>query len=1728
MKVKRFMAFFMAIILAFSCAWNLSVNVKAEETEKSRIHGLRREDLDYTWVFTNEDLEISLDTEGVDPDGFSVEWTVGTMSENGEISAFNLSGKDVTEGELYTATNNGITFHGAGLAKITNLMRVSKYGEENVFDVLVKVIDAGDQVLYEKWFNGVLTEPEYNYEFPCSWPGDNQMLVGENLWIDAKMGVNYRDYNAPYGEWTETTITDVTLEQYTWNDKGEDVTPDHDIFEVNKDENAWNIRGVDHGWAKVTITYDTLDGDKRLDENAEEESYVNTATYSFDIYSIGQYYRLDLSYPNATSNMLQNSTNTVDTTVVRRYLDENDNHCEEIVKDYELYLSQYKDEETDEMKDAYDSDLISIEVDDKAFTITSNDNCWGTGTYVYALIPNGEDEEGNQTYEEAGSVLEVYVSEEFTNIEPAYLKNVLLGETFDLASMSDTKKQPNYYRYYKNEQGENDKELITMDNKTIRMRMEYNEDVFEATEETKKDLMPVLVRKSQDGGHVRLIVEEYSEEDNEWHEVNSRHYNMDGLDYSIWLTDLQDGGHGWIYTNQEEQVYHIDTCNLDDKDGYEVNFELGRWVEMEEHEDGGEYVPYTSDKYSTQEGWLFDYVKTDGKVTGIKLNVAAIGELQNMEEGQTWSEMKLFVCVGNQIVHEENNGLEYRFGGYEYHLPEEEWILPYWGYGIDKCLEGRKYGTEYDPDGEDFTTTITDVSINVIEGDKYDFTINEWKDGNGWNIDAEGYGRAEVTLTYVDATDTDKTLTHTFILGVGGDVWEMDDLSSDNGTEQMIPGGSMTLQTAVRIKKYDEEKGHYTEIPNVEYVWEVQENDIVELTPHKDNPGKCDVVAKTDVPNDSGTRIVCTAYLLDEEGNRQVDENGNEIIFGERDFWLSVYDEMYYINFQGTDHLEVGQCTDIIPRLYHTNSSEAIEGAEFELDWDPNAICVMRDNQEIDHENGRATLEEGETYTIKRIGDWQTHLNMWAYLKNENGDREEVAYRGRRYAELNYDISYEDLRCGGHTRVFYSEESYSISLNTANIADDSTENGLRKDLSIQWRLGYGNEEGGFDAIDIPEGILTVGEGKDCNTVTVNGTLLKDVEEVKANHGIHIQAAVMFDEEMLRENTTWLEVRDTEEYVSDDESDVLIGAAWRYENNTINYYITDADHPNGAEYEATIHDITCSNKDDSVEDPVLEAVKDGDTWIINALTGGEAYVTFTISYEENGKTVTKDVKSTRYVADETYRFSVYPETNTEHMVPGQTMTLRKELLKGTYNTEEGKRTWNPIPESEYEVCYEDYDKNVIEIDDNGVLTAVGVGETSIRVIASYGEQERDTYITVYVVKGYDKMISDVVYVQPGDSFTLETTKARFVTYDRGDLEGTEVDADSVVLAEQELDGCFKVDAYGKITVDADFEAEDWPYQTGFEVKGTLNENEHGHWCTVVICKHSWKDSKVIKAATCTKSGIKELICEHCDTTRTEEIPAKGHTEVVIPAVAATETSTGLTQGKKCSVCGTILEKQEVVAKLQPAHKCSYTYVSNNDATVLADGTRIGTCECGKTTGVVTDPGTKLNATIKVPAKSFKMQTKQTYKGFAVTMGKGDYIVSVKSNKTNIVKVSGINKTKGTFTIKAQKKTGKAVVTIKLASGKSQKITITVQKKAVKTTKISGLASKITLVKGKKTTLKPVITPITSKQKVKFKTSNKKVVTVSAKGVVLAKKKGKAKITVTSGSKKKTITVTVKNK
>ena len=72
------------------------------------------------------------------------------------------------------------------------------------------------------------------------------------------------------------------------------------------------------------------------------------------------------------------------------------------------------------------------------------------------------------------------------------------------------------------------------------------------------------------------------------------------------------------------------------------------------------------------------------------------------------------------------------------------------------------------------------------------------------------------------------------------------------------------------------------------------------------------------------------------------------------------------------------------------------------------------------------------------------------------------------------------------------------------------------------------------------------------------------------------------------------------------------------------------------------------------------------------------------------------------------------------------------------------------------------------------------------------------------------------------------------------------------------------------------------------------------------------------ATCTVPGsilytCTEPNCDAADHQKTEIIPAKGHTEVLIPAVAPTCTVAGTTAGKKCAVCNAdIVQPQQVDA------------------------------------------------------------------------------------------------------------------------------------------------------------------------------------------------------------------------
>ena len=143
----------------------------------------------------------------------------------------------------------------------------------------------------------------------------------------------------------------------------------------------------------------------------------------------------------------------------------------------------------------------------------------------------------------------------------------------------------------------------------------------------------------------------------------------------------------------------------------------------------------------------------------------------------------------------------------------------------------------------------------------------------------------------------------------------------------------------------------------------------------------------------------------------------------------------------------------------------------------------------------------------------------------------------------------------------------------------------------------------------------------------------------------------------------------------------------------------------------------------------------------------------------------------------------------------------------------------------------------------------------------------------------------------------------------------------------------------------------------------------------------------------------------------------------------------------------------------------------------------------------------------------LRVKQTYKS-------GGKIKSVRTTNKKIVKVDKKGKITG-------KKAGKATVTITYTNGSRRIFLVKVQKGIVKTTAVSVNKRNIILArKGKSFQLKVTRTPVTSQQKVTYKSSNSKVAAVNSKGKIVAKKKGTATITVKSGNKKITCKVKVK--
>ena len=356
----------------------------------------------------------------------------------------------------------------------------------------------------------------------------------------------------------------------------------------------------------------------------------------------------------------------------------------------------------------------------------------------------------------------------------------------------------------------------------------------------------------------------------------------------------------------------------------------------------------------------------------------------------------------------------------------------------------------------------------------------------------------------------------------------------------------------------------------------------------------------------------------------------------------------------------------------------------------------------------------------------------------------------------------------------------------------------------------------------------------------------------------------------------------------------------------------------------------------------------------------------------------------------------------------------------------------------------------------------------RMSVTYQPRETDDNAVIFVVGSTPKDLS-------GAQITIGNT-----TYN-----GT---AKSVTAA---------VECDGKTLV----EGRDYLVTGGFEITGlgtyTLTIIGTGTYtgtasaAYTVTCQHNYTES-ITKQPTCTESGIKTFTCSNCGDSRTEEIPAAGHSFSADWTID--EEATCAKEGSKshhCSVCGAVTD---ITAIPKTAHTYKNKKVTKR-ATTSKNGTFTAVCSvCGaeqtetiyaaktiklsKTSMTYNGKNQKPSVTI-MDANKNKLKSGTDYKvtypkksknvgRYTVTITlKGSYSGTVKKTFTILPKNTAISKltaSKNTVTVKWKKQT-KQTAGYEIQYSTSSKFTKKTTK-TVKVTKNSTTSKKITKLKAKK--------------------------------------------------------------
>ncbi len=1623
-----------------------------------------------TWIFDGETLTLTLNTENLADKGenVSVEWAVYA----GWDEEYEDYADEIEEG--YTATTDlsgeggcTITLDGDTLREAANR---DEYDNPQSIAVTARVLYSGSA-------GGVMDTADIWVSFEerqqyLEWNKGTDILKDDSIWVGPEdMQAYLYNPDHPYETWIDAQITDIAVaEAYRWDDSIEDwAETDDTILDVRHDENDpdWELYGEDYGYVTLSVTY------RLRNEDGEygEETYTDDTN---EIHINDNNWYLDWNYPEGTDLMVPGGAMTIENVVLRHdYIDEDGERQYGVEEPYETLSVKWDD--TDEDGNpylTYDPDMVDVQIgeDGHSLTITANtdENYGGTDIYIRAMCREDEEDEDAGLYEQRSEKVWINITDAYWNLTPASAENILVGETLDLSAVN--------WSLLLYREGEEPYSPLEDENEKNRYRLALNLDgeCFDerawttdgAEDDGGSNYLPALTRTGCWGTNVTVVAYEWTEE-NGWEDIAWRDLWFDDVSGPIDFDNLRDenGRDTWMYTDEDYQI-KVNTDALTEM-GYEtidLSWEVGfRDWDLEEDEEGG-FTEVPVDCYAV-----------DVDQAGITLYGSALSDA--WEEDKNISVLvRVYATVdGAEIADNEASVNEIKEPErYLYGMDDRE-MLPYWDLTIGTSQEGYREDADH-PNGDEFTATVANVSYESESSDVH----CEKKEDNGdvyWLLWKESVGEYTVTITYdLDGgTEDEKSLMQKFTVSVTDEVWDVW-VTEMKSMDCLLPGETLDLLAEYSWWRYDEENGeHYdgdTSDVTVEMAFaDDQDTEGLALERDEDNPDLYHVTADG-WTEDKDVCIEVTVWHPNEEtGEPENEETGELKQVADTEYWVAVRGG--YIVARAKTASDSSDYLDAINCLDAGSSIEVVSGL-FDYTYDPDSgklnveELTEADGYQVcwyfNSENFRITPEGGDTPLAD--GEW-IDPGQTVTITKLNDEDDDIFLSGLSTVEEE-DYAGSSYRFCGHS---WGEWETTKEATCTEDGEKTRTCERCKAKQTQKIPAPGHQ---YEPQQSEDGAIyqtctvcgEVGGSVDAETAKQIQAAQDALESAEDSETIKelVNTVTGIDNQALIDSGSEL-VKNLEEKLLSDDSGYSIAESAVAEPSDDNAQVTAS----GVEGAA----VTVAG--------LLNDASSGITPEEGKTYGAKLVVT------DNGSTQDPESYQQSYSVEISMQIVSYAtdtETADETVVKENvgltapvsiTITIPALYYNGTF------ALYHTVNSEKVKISFVRGEENTITFSAPSLspfsleLESCGDGEhewaTSERVDPACVDDGKE--IRVCTVCGFQEetVLENLGGHSWGDWVTKEATCTEDGTKTRTCTRCGEAETEKTA------------DALGHL----------------WETEGT-----------------------VTKQPTCTQAGTTVYRCTRCDETKEEAEPAAtGHTPGEWEITTKPTCAAAGTKVRKCSVCHAITETQTI-----PATGHSYgAWETVSEATVFAAATQKRTCKvCGA--AQTRTAGSKLTSAMTLTASSLKMKVKQSTTRFTVTgMANGDYLASVTSSNTKVLKVSGVNRS-GTFKLTAQKKAGKATLTITLAGGASKTVKVTVQKAAVRTTKISGLSKKVTLAAKAKLTLSPVITPITSQDKVTYSTSDKKVATVTKKGVITAKKKGKAKITVKSGSKKFVVTVTVK--